>query len=107
MSPNTIFVAVMALSLFNGLTSPLLQLVYVLMPTWAPHLFLGMGEMKIIAEVIFYISSLIVATGTLLIGGVPAALYENLFGGEREGQTAMYIWLAGVLLLTLPAASRL
>ena len=107
MSRNTLFVAVMALSLFNGLMSPVLPLVYVLMPTWAPHVFLGMGEIKILAEILFYISSLIVATGTLLIGGVPAALYENLLGGEREGQAAMYIWLAGVLLLTLPAASRL
>jgi hypothetical protein len=107
MSPQTAFVAVMALSLINGLISPLLPVVYVMMPAWAPHVFFGMAEIKILTEILFYMSSLVVATGTLLIGGVPAALYENLFGGEREGQAAMYIWLAGVLLLTLPAATRL
>ena len=107
MSPQTTFVAVMALSLINGLISPLLPVVYVMMPTWAPHVFIGMADIKILAEILFYMSSLIVATGTLLFGGVPAALYENLLGGEREGRTAMHIWLAGVILLTLPAATRL
>lgn len=105
MSPNTTFVAVLALALANGLISPLLPIVYVMMPAWAPHVFLGMQDMVILPEILFYMSSLIVATGTLLFGGVPAALYERL-GGEPESPTAMYIWLAGVLLLTLPAASR-
>ena len=106
MTPNTVFLAVLALSLANGLISPLLSIVYVLMPAWAPHVFLGMQDIVILPEILFYMSSLIVATGTLLIGGVPAALYERLLGGEPESPAAMYLWLAGVLLLTLPAASR-
>ena len=106
MTSNGIFVATVALSLVNGLISPLLPIVYVLMPAWAPHVFLGMRDIVILPEILFYMSSLIVATGTLLIGGVPAALYERLLGGEPESPAAMYVWLAGVLLLTLPAASR-
>jgi hypothetical protein len=106
-SPNGVFIAVLALALVNGLISPLLPIVYVLMPAWAPHVFLGMQDIVILPEILFYLSSLIVATGTLLIGGVPAALYERMLGGEPESPAAMYIWLAGVLLLTLPAASRL
>ena len=106
MTPNGIFIAVLAASLANGLISPLLPIVYVLMPAWAPHVFLGMREIVILPEILFYLSSLIVATGTLLFGGVPAALYERLLGGEPESLVAMYVWLAGVLLLTLPAASR-
>jgi hypothetical protein len=38
----------------------------------------------------------------LMIGGVPAALHERV---TRRDRTAMagYLWLAGVLVLTLPA----
>ncbi|MSO85408.1 MAG: hypothetical protein EXR04_05575 [Rhodospirillales bacterium] len=106
MTPNGIFIAILALALANGLISPLLSIVYVMMPAWAPHVFLGMQDILILPEILFYLSSLIVATGTLLIGGVPAALYERLLGGKPESPAAMYIWLAGVLLLTLPAAAR-
>ncbi|MBM3564848.1 MAG: hypothetical protein FJX42_01895 [Alphaproteobacteria bacterium] len=106
MSPQILFVAVMALSLVNGLISPLLPIVYVMLPAWAPHVFYGIGDIKILPEILFYMSSLIVATGTFLVGGVPAALYENLMGGEREGRAAMLIWLVGVLALTLPTASQ-
>ena len=105
MSPNTTFIAVLSLALVNGLISPLLSIVYVLMPAWAPHVFLGMQDILILPEILFYMSSLIVATGTLLLGGVPAALYER-YDGEPESSAAMYIWLACVLLLTLPAAAR-
>jgi hypothetical protein len=47
-------------------------------------------------------SSLIVATLTLMIGGVPAALYER-FTRHEQSAVSGYLWLAGVLALTLPA----
>ena len=105
MGANGLFLAVLALSLVNGMISPILPVVYLMMPAWAPHIFLGLQDILILPEILFYMSSLIVATGTLLLAGVPAALYERLLGGKPEGTVAMSIWLAGVLLLTLPAAS--
>ena len=104
MGANGLFLGVLALSLVNGLISPLLPVIYLMMPAWAPHIFLGLQDILILPEILFYMSSLIVATGTLLFGGVPAALYEHLLGGEPEGPVAMSLWLAGVLALTLPAA---
>jgi hypothetical protein len=50
-----------------------------------------------------FFSSLLVASGTLLFSGVPAALYERLVDHARGGQVALWIWLGGAVLLALPA----
>ena len=49
-------------------------------------------------------SSLMVSTATLILGGIPAALYER-FTGHTEDSTevSLWIWLAGTALLALPA----
>jgi hypothetical protein len=47
--------------------------------------------------------SLIVSTITLMIGGIPAALYERFIGSGQPSTASGFIWLGGVLLLTLPA----
>ena len=92
MTPQTLFVLTVAASLFNGLASPALLIVYAFSPVWLPEV------VEPIAEVRFYGASLIVASATLLVSGVPAALSERL--GASQG-TAMHIWLAGALLLAL------
>ena len=49
-------------------------------------------------------ASLMVSTATIIVGGIPAAIYEHLTG-EKEDSTpvSLWIWLAGTALLTLPA----
>jgi hypothetical protein len=47
-------------------------------------------------------SALILSTLTIMVAGVPAALYERLFPASRPA-VATVIWVAGVVLLTLPA----
>lgn len=52
-------------------------------------------------------SSLMVSTATIIVGGIPAALYERFAGaGEDSTETSLWIWLAGTGLLTLPAAGN-
>ena len=49
-------------------------------------------------------SSLMVSTATIILAGVPAALYEHIVGAKEDSTAAsMWIWLAGAALLTLPA----
>jgi hypothetical protein len=48
-------------------------------------------------EIVFYGASLIVATGTLLLSAVPAAIAERL-GASEDG--ALMVWLAGAAALT-------
>jgi hypothetical protein len=49
-------------------------------------------------------SSLVVSTATIILAGIPAALYEH-FTSARDDSTpvSLWIWLAGTGILTLPA----
>jgi hypothetical protein len=53
---------------------------------------------------VLFWSSVLLSTATLLVSGVPAALYERLV--EPESMASTWIWLAGVSALTLPALNR-
>ena len=49
-------------------------------------------------------SSLVVSTATVILGGIPAAIYERSIGAKDDSTPAsLWIWLAGTALLTLPA----
>jgi hypothetical protein len=53
---------------------------------------------------IFYFSSLMLATATIIVGGIPAAIYERFVGAKEDSTAAsLWIWLAGTALLALPA----
>jgi hypothetical protein len=52
-------------------------------------------------------SSLMVSTATIILGGIPAAIYERVTGVRDESSVAsLWIWLAGTALLTLPAVGN-
>jgi len=49
-------------------------------------------------------SSLMVSTATIILAGIPAALYERVVGAKDDSTLAsLWIWLAGTAILTLPA----
>lgn len=49
-------------------------------------------------------ASLMVSTGTIILAGIPAALYERYVGASEDSTvTSLWIWLAGTAILTLPA----
>ena len=49
-------------------------------------------------------SSLMVSTATLILAGIPAALYEHYVGAKEDStEVSLWIWLAGTALLALPA----
>jgi hypothetical protein len=49
-------------------------------------------------------TSLMVSTATIILGGIPAAIYERVTGAKEDStEASMWIWLAGTALLTLPA----
>ncbi|MGH6769263.1 MAG: hypothetical protein ACRECO_09640 [Xanthobacteraceae bacterium] len=52
----------------------------------------------------FLFSSLMLATATIILGGIPAAIYER-FRGVQDDSTdvSLWIWLAGTALLSVPA----
>ncbi len=52
-------------------------------------------------------ASLMVSTATIILGGIPAALYERYAGAKDDSNpVSLWIWLAGTGLLALPAAGN-
>jgi hypothetical protein len=58
-------------------------------------------------EVFFYLTSVAIALMTLLVAGIPAALYERVRRLPQSTPGSLVIWLLATLLLTLPAILRL
>lgn len=92
-APQTLFTLIVAACLVNGLVSPALGPVFALYPLWLPEV------IPPVPEVVFYGASLLVATGTLLLSAIPAALAERVGGVAPD--TAMRIWLAAAAVLAL------
>ena len=100
MSTRSYLIAIVLFATVNGIFSPWLvgmfPFVFVLMPAF----FLSS------LSVLLFISSILFATITLILGGIPAALYERWSGAKESNEISMWLWLAGVGLLTLPAAAN-
>lgn len=95
--PQHNLVAIIGLAILNGVFSPAIIPVFALHGLWYPFF------LPAILPAIFLACSLIVSTFTLMLGGVPAALYEKISGGGKSSEVSGLIWLVAVVLLTLPA----
>jgi hypothetical protein len=95
METRHIFAAVMLVSLLNGLFSPVVALVWKLLPFFFP----------IVSQTgpasVAMISALALAVTTLVVAGVPAAIYERVTG-QGPTPVSASIWLAGAVFLSLP-----
>jgi hypothetical protein len=55
-------------------------------------------------QLTFMFSSLMVSTATIILGGIPAAIYERFIGAKDDStEVSLWIWLAGTGILTIPA----
>ena len=50
--------------------------------------------------------SVVIALFTLLLGGIPAAIYERVRGLQQSSPASMLIWLVTTILITAPVLSR-
>lgn len=101
MSPRDIFLGLSLLCIFNGFLSPVLPLVFHLAPIWIPDF------VPLTPNTVLFVSSLAISFGTLLLSGVPAALFERLTGRQETDRAAMLVWVAGALVLSLPGLAGL
>lgn len=101
MSARDIFIAISLLSIANGFLSPFLILGVSLAVYWLPDFLVG------VPQVALFMASLFVSFGTLLLSGIPAALFERATGRQETDRASMLVWLAGALVLTLPGLARL
>jgi hypothetical protein len=93
-------IAILLFATINGIFSPAVFTVLPFVFALTPAYFVDD------ARIIFFVSSLLLSTMTLMAGGVPAALYERWAGVKESTELSMWIWLACTGLLTLPAASN-
>ncbi len=90
-------IGIAGMSLLNGMHfSAYFDPVFILMKQFAPGFFISSPLL------IFYFTSLFISALTLAIGGIPAAIYERGKNLETSNATSMWIWLGGILLLTIP-----
>lgn len=49
-------------------------------------------------------ASLMVSTATIILGGIPAAVYERIVGAKEDStEASLWVWMAATALLALPA----
>jgi hypothetical protein len=95
-----LFAGVLLLSLLNGIFSPFLFFVVYLSPVWMPDFALQSPS------AVFYLSSLLLSTLTLLASGVPAALYERVTRASESTVASLSIWLVCAGMLSFPGLVR-
>lgn len=93
-------IGIMLFATINGVFSPFLLALVPFVLALTPAFFLNH------IGFVFYFSSLLMATLTLMLGGLPAALYERWTGATESTGFSMWLWLCGTGLLTLPAAAN-
>jgi hypothetical protein len=92
------YIGIAFFGMINGIFNPFFVIVFqVSIYLMAEPLF---GSTAAIA----YFASLMLSTATVILGGIPAALYERYIGAKDDSTvTSLWIWLAGTAVLTIPA----
>lgn len=96
-----LLIATVLIAIANGILSPWIAIVVAFAPLWYP------AWAPTTPQVLLMMSSLVLSTLTLLLAGVPAALYERATGTGQSGTASLTIWLGAAALLSLPAVERL
>ena len=99
MDRNFYYIGIAFFGMINGLFNQ----------AWVPF---GYLFTKVLAPALLFSSesltlmfaSLMVSTATIILGGLPAVIYERYVGAKDDStEVSLWIWLAGTALLTLPA----
>jgi hypothetical protein len=98
MERNFYYIGIAFFGMINGLFSPLLLFAYI----WSKvFMFVPLFGVE---ALIFYFGSLMLSTATIILGGIPGAIYERWIGASDDSTvTSLWIWLAGTAILTVPA----
>ena len=102
MERNFYYMGIAFFGMVNGLfNQAIVPFAYLFAKVLAPALFFGSEPLTLI------FASLMASTATVILGGIPAAIYEHVVGAKGDSTDAsLWIWLAGTALLTLPAAGN-
>jgi len=99
MDRNYYYVGIAFFGMINGLfNQALVPFAFLFATVLAPGLLFGNESLTLL------FASLMASTATIIVGGIPAALYERFAGlKEDSNDVSLWIWLAGCGILCLPA----
>lgn len=98
MQQDVLLLVTAGISLTNGMHfSPYFEPAFVLLRPFLAGTPLGSPIVSL------YLTSMFVSLMTLLIAGVPAALYERLKGGGQTSPISIGIWCVGTAIAAIPA----
>ena len=100
MERNFYFIGIAFFGMINGL--PFFNPAYVVAFQYSAKIMAAPLFGSVTLIVLF--SSLMTSTATIILAGIPAAIYEHLVGIKNDSNVvSLWIWLAGTALLALPA----
>ena len=92
------YIGIAFFGMVNGMFHPLRVMTYIFTKVLMTVPLFGSEAL------IFYFSSLMLATASIIIAGIPAAIYERFVGAKEDStEASLWIWLAGTAILSLPA----
>ena len=99
MDRNFYYVGIAFFGMINGIFNQLFLLFALIhLQILAPALLFGRRPLTLM------FSSLMVSTATVILGGIPAAIYEWFIAAKDNSTVvSLWIWLAGTAILTIPA----
>ncbi len=98
MDRNLYYIGIAFFGMVNGVFNPLMAFAYVFSKVLMQEPLFGSETL------IFYFASLMLSTATIILGGIPAAIYERIVGARDDSpEAALWIWLAGTGILAIPA----
>ena len=94
-------IGVAAIAAFNGtLFSPVFDSIFYYVDTFAR------GSLFYSPQLYLNVTSVFISLMTLLIAGIPAAVYERIRGLKASTPVSLGIWLVAAVLLSLPTILR-
>ena len=99
MDRNLYYVGIAFFGMVNGIFNQLFLLFALIhLQILAPALLFGSVPLTLM------FASIMVSTATIIVGGIPAAIYERFIGAKGDStDVSLWIWLSGAGLLTIPA----
>ncbi len=99
MDRNLYYVGIAFFGMVNGIFNQLFLLFALIhLQILAPALLFGSVPLTLM------FASIMVSTATIILGGIPAAIYERFIGAKDDStEVSLWIWLSGAGLLTIPA----
>src|SRR5215510_5983512 len=95
------YIGIAFFGMVNGIFNPLMAFSYVFSKVLMTVPLFGSESL------IFYFAALMLSTATIILGGIPAAIYERFTGTKDDStEASLWIWLAGTAILTLPAVGN-